>query len=333
MPNPPPAAEPSITIRLRGRAPAWRGELPGRRTFCWRIGQSQSRRLQKNASAVRPRSRSPMADLFARSATDIAREAIEKFKPVAIYAGFSGGNNSLALAHWMMAHVPGCELFHIDTGIGVQQTREFVQETAERYGWPLTIIRALEDCGSDYDWLVRRFGFPGPYHHRIMYRWLKERGVDLLVRRAKTKRNDRVMLATGVREDESLIRMGYKGGEVTRVGAKVWANVIYWWSRAERDDYLMHHQIPRNPVSKALGISGECLCGAYAHPGELERVRAIDPAVAARIDALHEETKDQFPWGWEGRPPRKAGGKRAAVGPMCIGCEKSVIVQDEMALL
>lgn len=272
-----------------------------------------------------------MADLFAKKAEDIIREAIDRFRPVAIYAGFSGGDDSLALAHWMAHNVPGTKMFHINTGIGIEAARIFVRETCQRHGWSLTEIRSLEDCGQDYDDLVRRWGFPGPYGHKLMYARLKERGVRKLVREAKHHRMDKVLLATGLREDESLRRMGYKDREINRTGAQVWVNPIYWWSRDQRDDYLMRHQLQRNPVSRALGLSGECLCGAYAQPGELERVRQIDPAVAARIDRLHAEVRARFPWGWEGRPPDKEKKKAPPeVGPLCIGCEKSVIVQDEL---
>lgn len=273
-----------------------------------------------------------MSDFFARPPQEIIREAIERFRPVRIFAGISGGNDSLALAHWMMKNVPGCELFHIDTGIGLKATRQHLDDACARHGWPLTIIRAKEDCGQDYDELVRKWGFPGPYGHRLMYQRLKERGVRLLVKRAKTKVRDKVLLATGIREDESLIRMGYKDREINRTGAQVWCNPIYWWSRAERDEYLMLNQIVRNPVSEAIGISGECLCGAFAHPGELEKVRKVDPDVAARLDRLHEEIKHKFPWSWEERPP-KAARPLGKVGPMCIGCEKSAIVQNELSNL
>lgn len=270
-----------------------------------------------------------MTDLFSRPAGEIIAEAIATFRPVKIYAGFSGGNDSLALAHWMMVNIPGTELFHINTGIGIQATTDFACDTAAKYGWPLTVIRSKEDCGEDYgDW-VRKHGFPGPHMHNHMFNRLKGRAVELLVRRAKTKRMDKILLATGVREDESIRRMGYKGREINRRGAQVWVNPIYWWPTWRRDEYLMEHQIRRNPISARLGISGECLCGAFAHPGELERVRAVDPGVAAWIDALHEEVKHRFPWGWEGSPPR-SDKRRPLPGPLCIGCEKSAIVQAEL---
>ena len=274
-----------------------------------------------------------MSDLFARTAREIIDEAVVRYSPVAIFAGFSGGDDSLVLCHWMMNNVPGTRLFFINTGVGCRRSREFVWETQARYGWPLIELRALEDCGQDYDEIVRKFGFPGPFGHQLMYRRLKERAIEKLVRDTKTRWRDKVLLATGVREDESIRRMGYKGREINRNGAQVWVNAIYWWSKAQRDDYLMHNQIIRNPVSRELGISGECMCGAFAQPGEHERLRAVDPELAARFDRLHAEIKHRFPWCWEDRPPRKSKSTNLPnVGPLCIGCEKSAIVQSELQL-
>jgi 3'-phosphoadenosine 5'-phosphosulfate sulfotransferase (PAPS reductase)/FAD synthetase len=231
-----------------------------------------------------------------------------------------------------MSNYPTAKLFHIVTGIGCKRTRRHVHETVERYGWPLVEIHAA-DCGQSYEWIVRKWGFPGPAHHHICYQRLKERPIALLVKRTKTKMSDKVLLATGIREDESLIRMGYKGREINRNGAQVWVNPIYWWSRQQRDDYLMENQIRRNPVTDELGISGECMCGAFAHPGELAQLRAVDPELAGRIDALHDEIKDRFPWGWEGRPPRAPKSKPSVAHPLCVGCEKSAVVQAELAEL
>ncbi len=270
-----------------------------------------------------------MADLFARQAKELMDEAIARYRPVQIYGGFSGGNDSLAECHWLMANYPSAKLVHVNTGIGCRRTRQFVSETVERYGWPLVEMHAA-DCGQSYEWIVRKWGFPGPAHHHICYRRLKERPIALLVKRTKIKRSDKVLIATGIREDESLIRMGYKGREINKKGAQVWVNPIYWWSRQTRDDYLMENQIRRNPVTDELGISGECMCGAFAQPGELDRLRKVDPELAARIDALHEEIKHKFAWGWEGRPPKKPKSSPRDIHPMCIGCEKSAIVQAEM---
>ncbi len=245
--------------------------------------------------------------------------------PVAVRVGFSGGRDSLAITHWMMTHVSGCEVFHCNTGIGIERTRQFVRDTCKQFGWPLHEIRAKEDCGQDYDKLCLRFGFPGPDGHQLMYSRLKERPIRKLVRMAQTKRGDRVLLATGIRHDESTRRMRYVGREINRVGSQLWVNPIYWWSSSERDAYIRAHALPINPISAMLGMSGECLCGSYAYRGEKALVRLVDPETADRIDNLEQRVSAAgFNWGWEGRPPKGGHDPRQtdAFRPLCVGCEK-----------
>lgn len=259
-----------------------------------------------------------------RTPAEILAEAMTH-GPVAIRVGFSGGRDSLAVTDWMMENVPGSEVFHCNTGIGIEATREFVRDTCRDRGWPLHEIRAKEDCGQDYDTIVKKHGFPGPNSHSMMYIRLKERPIQELIRRAQGKRGDRVLLATGIRHDESVRRMRYAGQEVTRAGSQLWVSPIYWWSGMERDAYIKARGLPVNPISTLLGMSGECLCGAYAHKGEKSLVRIVDPATADRIDALEQEVSAAgFNWGWEGKPP-KGGHNPAQIDafrPFCVGCEK-----------
>ena len=154
----------------------------------------------------------------------IVQRAIDEHNPVALRVGFSGGRDSLAITHWMMTHYPETQVFHCNTGIGIERTREFVRQTCKDYGWPLIEIRAKEDCGQDYDAIVKSHGFPGPDGHRYMYSLLKERPIRKLVRDAKAghKRRDCVLIAAGVRHDESVRRMGYGGQEVNRQGGQLW---------------------------------------------------------------------------------------------------------------
>jgi 3'-phosphoadenosine 5'-phosphosulfate sulfotransferase (PAPS reductase)/FAD synthetase len=268
-----------------------------------------------------------------REPLEIVMTAIEQYKPIAIYVGFSGGKDSLAVTDWMMNNVPGCQPFHANTGIGIERTREYVRGYCKEQGWNLTEIRAKEDCGQDYDDLVKAHGFPGPDHHKKMYDRLKGRAVGLLVKRAKKRRMDKVLIASGIRHDESLIRMGYAGREINKVGAQVWINPLYWWTKDVRDAYIQERGLRVNPISQQLGMSGECGCGAFAHPGELAMWRKVDPAFGERIDRLSEEAlANGFTWAWDGRPP--AGGfnkeQLAMFMPMCFGCQKSAVVQAEL---
>lgn len=263
----------------------------------------------------------------------IVSRALAEHNPVGVFVGFSSGRDSVCVTHWMMTNIPGCKVFHANTGIGIERSRQFVRDTCKAYEWPLIEIKAKEDCGEDYDELVKEQGFPGPDHHQKMYDRLKGRSVAMLVRNTKKHRNDRVMIASGIRHDESLIRMGYAGREINRLGAQVWVNPIYWWDKHQRDAYIEEHRLPVNPVSVELGMSGECGCGAFAQPGELKAWRRVDPDFGERIDRLSAEVLERgFTWAWDGRPP--AGGfnpNQATLPPLCgAGCLKSSIVKTEI---
>jgi len=247
------------------------------------------------------------------------------YNPRAVFALLSGGDGSLAATHWAMKNIPGCQVAHINTGIGIERTRNFVRETCEREGWQLTEIRAREDCGQDYDEIVRKYGFPGPAQHQKMYIQLKERAIEELVRRNKAGRFDKIMLLTGICHDDSRRRTGYGGKEITFNGAQMWVNHMYWMGQSWAHHYLREAGIPRNPVAVELGMSGECLCGAFADKGELAIVRRVCPIVAARIEGLQQEVRDLHPWGWEDRPPKERDDKLTIemFSPMCDNCLKS----------
>lgn len=254
----------------------------------------------------------------------IIAEAVA-YKPSAIFVLLSGGNGSLAAALWSMKNVPGCRVAHIVTGIGVPRSTRFVRDTCKREGWPLTVIRAKEDCGQDYDKIVLEHGFPGPASHRFMYIQLKERAIEELVRRNKTKRSDKVMLLTGICHDDSVRRSGYGNAIIKFNGAQMWVNHLYWAGSTWMHHYLESSGIPRNPVAYELGMSGECLCGAFASPGELAIVKRVCPMTGARIERLQEQVRQAgHPWGWEDHPPKKRDDQitEDMFMPMCRGCLK-----------
>jgi 3'-phosphoadenosine 5'-phosphosulfate sulfotransferase (PAPS reductase)/FAD synthetase len=253
----------------------------------------------------------------------LMREALS-YKPRACFVGFSGGDDSLAVAHWTITNYPFFKAFHANTGIGIERTREFVRWTCKKYGWELVEIRAEEDCGQDYDQMVLQYGFPGPAMHCKMYSRLKERAVEKLVRDHKQHRMDKIAIVTGIRRDESKRRMGYVDREIDFKGAQMWVNPHYWSTKAQFMDYIREQKLERNPVAEMLGMSGECLCGAFAHSGEKVLIRIVDPATADRIEALEARVRAAgHNWGWEEGPPKKSKQKPPeAFMPFCTGCEK-----------
>lgn len=255
---------------------------------------------------------------------EIISVANQNFPTVAKFVGFSGGFDSLVATHWAMNNVPGCQVFHANTGIGIERTREFVRETCAKNNWPLREIRAKEDCGKDYDAIVEKNGFPGPASHSKMFQALKERPVRKLLMSCKTKRSDQIMLITGIRMDESVRRSGYKYSVIDFVGNVLWVNPFYYKTREWFAEYIEKHNLQQNPVSKILGMSGECLCGAFAHAGEMQLIKLVCPETYARLKKLEETVKPKHGWGWEEGPPR--GGKKKTESkmfmPFCVGCEK-----------
>lgn len=256
---------------------------------------------------------------------EIVRTAIDAFSPKAIFVGFSGGIDSLVATHWCMNNIPGCKVFHANTGIGIERTRKFVRDSCNKNGWDLEEIRAKEDCGQDYDTLVLERGFPGPAMHYKMFQRLKERPLMELLKRYKEKRSDNVMVLTGLRKDESQRRAGYKYTTIDFTGNLLWVNPFYYQNAGWFSEYIQKHNIPKNPVSKTLGMSGECLCGAYAHKGELSQIKIVCPKTHDRILALQGKVFARgHGWGWEDRPPRQSRCNltQDMFMPFCVGCEK-----------
>lgn len=111
----------------------------------------------------------------------------------------------------MVAHIVAdlygtADCLHIETGIGVQATTDYVVRLCRERDW---LLRRMTPPGKSYEELVTQFGFPyGAPAHGMMYRWLKERCIDQIVREEKTHQKDRIGFITGVRKLESARRVG-----------------------------------------------------------------------------------------------------------------------------
>ena len=126
------------------------------------------------------------------------------------------------------------------------------------------------------------------------------------------------MLLTGIRNAESQRRMGYSD-PIDRRGGQVWVNPLLNWSNELMGRYRSERALPVNDVTKHLHMSGECLCGAFAKPGELDEIAFFYPHFAERIRDLEQQAEQAGlrACRWGERPP-KAG--QAAPGPMCNQC-------------
>lgn len=273
----------------------------------------------------------------------IILEAIEEHRPVAIVAAFSGGNDSIVSTHFACKEF-GATAIHADTLVGCAATRDHVDAVCDKLKCPLIAAKAhatgrpkpypksLWVLGETaYEEFTRNFGFAGRAQHHRMYQRLKERPLRRMLRQMQSKRGQRILIISGIRHDESAVRAGYKRA-IQRQGSEVWVNPFYYQTAADFECYRQEFGLPRNPVKDRIGLSGECLCGAFASRGEREAVRAVDPVLSAYLDKLESEVVERFPWSWGTSPPKWFMDLKRDQGflfdshcdsgfmPMCVGC-------------
>lgn len=213
---------------------------------------------------------------------------------------FSGGNDSTVMAHLFRAYATSAA--HANTTVGLEATRQFVRDTCAAWDLPLLERfppKSYAELVLD-DWA----GFPGPGSHMRAFQRLKERQLRDVRRELVTDpRRQRVLFLAGRRRKESARRSDI--AEHEREGSTIWASPLANWNADDLRAYrALNPDCPRNPVSDALGMSGECLCGCFAEPGELERIRAVDPDCAAWLERLQAQVEasgakaDRCRWGW-----------------------------------
>jgi 3'-phosphoadenosine 5'-phosphosulfate sulfotransferase (PAPS reductase)/FAD synthetase len=239
---------------------------------------------------------------------------------------FSGGNDSTVLAH--MFRKLATHAIHANTGVGVEATRQFVRDTCASWGLPL--IEKHPPPGSTYRELVLAEGFPGPAKHWKMYTRLKERALEAARNEMiSAPWRERIIFLAGRRSTESARRTHRQLPEIERRKSVVWVSPLRNWTALDLNTYrLRHPDCPRNPVADMLHMSGECLCGAFAHPGELDEL-AMWPCAAdavaeirqleADVTAAGTAPTEQCRWGWGADRDRS----KVRSGPMCSSCESN----------
>lgn len=238
-----------------------------------------------------------------------------------IVALFSGGNDSTVLTHLFRNRVTHAG--HCNTGIGVEQTREFMRARCRDWGIPL--LEFSPDEKDSFRTIVIDQGFPGPAHHWKMYQRLKERSLRKIRRHLITNgRRQRVVFLAGRRRDESARRANVPERDTD--GAIEWLSPLVDWTNDDMALYREVFQLPRNEVSDMLHMSGECLCGAFAKPDEIAEIAFFFPEVAQQILNLEAEVRDagheekRCTWGWGGYDKY---GKEvpSGSGMLCSSCD------------
>lgn len=239
---------------------------------------------------------------------------------------FSGGNDSTVLFFVTKDVVD--DIVHINTGIGIEETREYVRKLCLQYGKHL--IEKSPPPGSTYEELIMELGFPGPNLHHVMYNRLKQRALRQIQKEFVIKpRSSVIQFFSGVRYAESS-RRSKTTDDIMKDGSAVWVAPLAHWSNANMDAYRKLFNIPINPVSANLHISGECLCGCFARQDELEQIRFFYPETAHYIEQLQDKVKltghPKCLWG-DGVRKSKKFVKQSGV--LCSSCDSNFIDQEK----
>lgn len=231
----------------------------------------------------------------------------------------SGGNDSVAAFYAVKDKVD--YIVHINTGIGIEETREFVRNLCKEND--KILIEKLPPEGCSYEDLIMEYGFPSANLHYLMYNRLKQRALrEVRNDFVKRPRKDVVQYYTGVRYAESS-RRKKTTDDIMKEGSIVWVAPIAHWSNANIVKYREKYGLPVNEVSMNLHMSGECLCGSFAKKDELAQIKFFYPDTAKYIESLQEKVREagieRCVWGDNSK--KKKNVKQSGI--LCTSCDNN----------
>lgn len=273
---------------------------------------------------------------MAKSSAILGR-ALSEYRPTHIVSMVSGGKDS-ACSHAVASELLNDKInliVHGNTRCGIPQTSQFVERVYGSMGPDF----AVADAGTAYEDYVLRKGFfgKGISAHAFAYRVLKATPFRKLIsaRIRKRRRNIRVLLLNGARQDESENRK--KNLQIFRADPaapnNIWCSLIFDWSIEDRDAYMESRSVPINEVAKVLCRSGECMCGTMQSDAERLEAAVMYPEWGNWLSELESEVVRRHGFGW-GQPfPKKRGGRQPDLfQPMCTDCTVPSNFTTELSL-
>lgn len=234
---------------------------------------------------------------------------------------FSGGDDSLALAHYIIETLEAADfVIYLATNTSLPQNIDYVRDVCAEFSWPFAIIKSPMTLPK----LGYRYGFPGPDYHNVAFQYLKARQLQYIHQQMASTKD--IKFFSGVRRDESDRRLKNITAEVQYESASN-GNFDGWWispllnmSDEEVYEYRIEHDLPRNPASSRIHRSGDCFCLAYGsrteelllleaeypefadwiknverrvgeYRGRLKFLAQEHPKIKAELDVLRKETR------------------------------------------
>lgn len=208
------------------------------------------------------------------------------------FAAVSGGHDSLTAMHvaYESDQIELEGIIHINTGIGIPETREFVEDRAEALGLDFHEVDEREEW-REYENRVQEYGLPGTGVHEK--EWINNKHEPL--NNFLSQFDGTPLIISGARRHESDNRwenVDATGIEYDDKNDRIWASPLAGWTGLDVRKYRRERDLPMNPVVDLLELSGECLCGAYGDREELRMIREFYPWVWAYIQSIEAKVID-----------------------------------------
>ena len=221
------------------------------------------------------------------------------------YVLYSGGQDSGCIAHYIAENYPDKfkAVLHADTGVSLKQTRQFVHDYCAEQGWPLIITKApnrkrghgMFGDSFTFEEFVLEDGFPGPHNHRHVMGFLKYFGWREFMIKTLDRDGPGACFISGVRKKESTVRnkfRQYTKKKINKDGRLVFVLPFLFKNGVQTSRYFFEYGLKKSPAYElGFGISGECLCGAFADPWERLLIQRNDPELYEYLVNLEEKVK------------------------------------------
>jgi len=236
-----------------------------------------------------------------RTPDDIMKEALD-IGLKDFYVAYSGGKDSGIVLDYVAKEFPKYfrGVLFINTGIGTDETLNFIKEYCKERKYPLHVVRPEDvkrvrktKVGNpgevySYEKLVLRYGFPQQGFHTITMRHLKYFPMRKFIK-DRIKDGEKPCIVGGIRKNESK-RRKMKWKKYLYNDGKMWfVSPLFFKSNDWVYKYFIENDIKRSPVYDTLHISGDCLCGCFAQSGELEALRMFHPEVYEKIRKIEKK--------------------------------------------
>ncbi len=233
---------------------------------------------------------------------EIMDDLITNHKKTNFYVLFSGGKDSVSVAHYIATNYPKYfkGVVFTNTGIASPITRKFVVEYTKEMGWNLFFTWARK---SYYD-IVMEHGFPNPASHRVVMGYLKFQSWYYFLRSVKKTS----CFISGVRKKESWARNKirfYTKKPIDINATLTFAKPFLYKNGTQMMEYFIKNGLKKTPAYEFFDKSGECWCGCFYNEWELKMLEKYDPFVFNTIKWLEKQvqlkgtkTAKKFPyWG------------------------------------